>query len=60
MTGTGLPRPTTSSRKKSKIFVIVFVLLAVFSAIYAAVVFKQMVDDEELQEKLEEVRSADR
>ena len=45
---------------KTKIFVIVFVLVAVLSAIYGAIVFKRMIDDDELQEKLEEVRPANR
>ena len=47
-------------RRKTRIFVIVFVLAAVLSAIYGAIVFKRMIDNQELQEKLEEVRSVDR
>lgn len=42
--------------RKTKIFVIVFVLTAVLSAVYGSIVFKQMIDDKELQEQLDEVR----
>ena len=33
-------------------------LIAVLSAIYGAFVFKRMIDDDELQQKLDEVRKA--
>ncbi len=45
------------NKRRTKLFVVVFVIVAVCSAIYASVVFKRMIDDDELQEKLEEVRS---
>ena len=48
------------SKRKTKTFVVIFVLIAVLSAVYGALVFKRMIDDEELQEKLEEVRSGNR
>jgi uncharacterized membrane protein (DUF106 family) len=47
-------------KHRTRIFVVVFVLVAVLSAIYGAIVFKRMIDDDELQEKLEEVRSGNR
>jgi len=34
-------------------------LVAVLSAIYGSLVFKRMIDDEQLQEKLDEVRRED-
>jgi regulator of extracellular matrix RemA (YlzA/DUF370 family) len=46
----------STGNRRTKIFVIVFMVVAILSAIYGAVVFKQMVDDRELQEKLDEVR----
>ena len=45
------------NRRRTKLFVVVFLIVAVCSAVYASIVFKRMIDDEELQEKLEEVRS---
>ena len=47
------------NRRRTKIFVVLFVLIAVLSAIWGSLVFKQMVDNEELQEKLDEVRKGD-
>ena len=44
------------NKRRTKIFVVVFVIVAVCSAVYASIVFKRMVDDEKLQERLEEVR----
>ena len=43
-------------KRRTKILVIVFVLAAILSAVYGALVFKEMIDDRELQEKLDEVR----
>jgi hypothetical protein len=44
------------SKRRTKIFVILFMLVAVLSAIYGSFVFKRMIDDEELQQRLDEVR----
>jgi hypothetical protein len=45
-----------SRQRRSRILVVIFILVAVLSAIYGAFVFKQMIDDRELQERLDEVR----
>ncbi len=45
-----------SGRRRTKIFVILFMLVAVLSAVYGSYVFKRMIDDDELQERLDEVR----
>lgn len=56
------PHPVREARRKrrTKIFVVIFVLAAVLLAIYASIVFKKMLEDRELQEKIEEVRQGDR
>ena len=51
---------TDPGKRRTKIFVILFMLIAVLSAIWGSIVFKQMVDDEELQERLDEVRTSDK
>ncbi|MFV1979888.1 MAG: hypothetical protein ACC655_01930 [Rhodothermia bacterium] len=53
MTGTVL------RKRRTKIFVILFMLIAVLSAIYGSIVFKRMIDNEELQQRLDEVRERD-
>ena len=50
---------TDPRRRRTKIFVVLFMLVAVMSAIYGSVVFKRMVENEELQQKLDEVRHRD-
>jgi hypothetical protein len=50
---------TGLGRGRTKIFVVLFVLVAVLSAIYGAVVFKRMIDDDDLQQRLDEVRNND-
>ena len=47
---------TDTGRRRTKIFVILFMVIAVLSAIYGSIVFKQMIDNEDLQERLDEVR----
>ena len=52
-------RSASLDNRRTRVFVVVFVLIAICSAIYASIVFKHMIDDEDLQEKLEEVRSGE-
>lgn len=43
-------------KRTSRIFVVLFMLVAILSAIYASFVFKEMIDNRDLQERLDEVR----
>ncbi|MGA7303916.1 MAG: hypothetical protein WBW88_03540 [Rhodothermales bacterium] len=52
-----------SKRKRSKwnrMFVVLFFLTAIILAVWGSIVFKHMIDDKALQEKLDEVRPSNR
>ncbi len=42
--------------RRTKMFVVLFMLAAIAAAVYGSFVFKGMIDNEALQEKLDEVR----
>lgn len=51
--------PKRNSSRWNRILVVLFFLSAIVLAVWASIVFKRMIEDDQLQEKLEEVRPSD-
>lgn len=52
------PTPRRANSRWNRILVVLFFLTALGLAVWGSLEFKRMIDDRELQEKLDEVRPA--